>query len=401
MTFFGIIGNNPLALMFILISLLNVYYALRIGGNIRSRWVEYQREPLQLWQKRQIDQAAFFLGIPLGVIIHELAHAVAIWYFGGRVVDAGYGFYWGYVVPDRVFLPAQEWVISIAGTIGSLIYGVVVWLIFRQIRRSTYQYFAIRVLRVHLIYSLVFYPIFTLLTFVGDWRTIYNFSATPLLSSITLVVHAAAIGLFYWADRRGMFEMPAFASLAAQQEFRALKARVAANPQQADAQLKLADAYRRSGMTNLAKKELREYLRINPNSAEGHLQLAAIDAEGKRQVPKRARDSAEKALALGLTNPQGVAFANMLVGQYSIGVDQVDKAIGHYSQGIEAARQGNNANTTGRLYYLRAVAYRRKGQYTAAQADLEEAIVRARHTNQGPVLSHYEAELAALQREQH
>jgi tetratricopeptide (TPR) repeat protein len=399
MTFYGIIGNNPLAMMFIVISLLNVYYALRIGGNIRRRWTEFQREPLQTWQKRIIDQAAFFLGIPLGVIVHEVAHAVAIWFYGGRVVDAGYGFYWGYVVPDRLFSPPQEWLISIAGTIGSLVYGIVVWLLLRRIRRSSYQYFGLRVLRVHLIYSLIFYPVFTLVTFVGDWKTIYDFNATPLLSGITLAVHAGALGLLYWADRRGMFEMPGFDSVADQQEFAALKAQAAANPQDTRAQINLADAYRRSGMTNLAKKELKDHLQQNPNSAEAHLQMAAIYAENKRQVPKRARDSAEKALALGLSNPAGVAFANMLAGQYSIGVGQTDKAIDQYSQGIAAARESGNSETVGRLYYLRAMAYRRKGQHTAAEADIQEAIARARHSGQGQALSQYEAELAVIRQE--
>ena len=51
MTFYGIIGDNPLAMMFIVVSLLNVYYAFRVGGDIRGRWAEYQREPLKLWQK--------------------------------------------------------------------------------------------------------------------------------------------------------------------------------------------------------------------------------------------------------------------------------------------------------------------------------------------------------------
>ena len=386
-------------MMFIVISLLNVYYAIRIGGNIRQRWADFQREPLLMWQKQLIDRAAFFLGIPLGVIIHELAHAVAIWFFGGRVVDAGYGFYWGYVVPDRLFSPSQEWFISIAGTIGSLAYGIAVWLLLRRIRRSSYQYFGLRVLRVHLIYSLIFYPVFTLVTFIGDWRTIYDFNATPLLSGITLVVHVGALGLFFWADRQGMFEMPGFNSLAEQQELQALKGQAAANPQDAQAQIKLADAYRRSGMTNLAKKELKEFLKHNPNSAEAHLQMAAIYAENKRQVPKRARNSAEKALALGLSSPGGIAYANMLAGQYSIGVGQTDKAIDQYSQGIAAARESGNSATAGQLYYLRAVAYRRKGQYTAAYGDIQEAITRARHAGNGQALSHYEAELAAIQSE--
>jgi hypothetical protein len=354
---------------------------------------------LKPWQKQLIERADFFLGIPLGVIIHELAHAIAIWLFGGQVVDAGYGFYWGYVVPDRFFAAPQEWFISLSGTLGSLLYGIVVWLLLRGVHHSSYRYFGLRVLRVTLIYSLIFYPIFTLVTFVGDWKVIYDFNATPLLSGITLVAHVGALGLFFWADRRGMFEMPAFESLAAQDEFASLKARAAASPQDTATHLKLIDAYRRSGMPRLAQRELKNFLRQNPNSAEAHLQLAAIYAEDKRQVPKRARDSAEKALSLGLSNPQGVAFANMLVGQYSIGVGQVDKAISHYSQGIEAARQGGNASTVGRLYYLRAVANRRKGQYTAALSDIQEAIARARHAGQGQAMSHYEAELPAIQQE--
>ena len=332
------------------------------------------------------------------MLVHELAHAVMIWFFGGRVVDAGYGFYWGYVTPDRIFPPGEQWLISIAGTIGSLVYGVVAWLIFRRIQRSTYQYFALRILRVHLFYSLVFYPIFTLVTFVGDWRIIYDFNATPVLSSITLAVHAGALGLMFWADRRGLFEMPAFESQADREHFQALKLQAAANPQNVETQLRLVDAHRRSGMPNLAKKELKEYLRQNPNSAEAHLQLAAIYAEDKRQVPKRARDSADQALSLGLSDPQGVAVASMLVGQYSLGVGRVDEAISYYSQGIEAARQGGNTNTTGRLYYLRSLAYRRKGQQAAAESDIQEAITRARHAGQGQILSQYEAELAAIQR---
>ena len=54
-----------------------------------------------------------------------------------------------------------------------------------------------------------------------------------------------------------MFEMPAFESQAAREHFQALKLQAAANPQDVKTQLRLVDAHRRSGMPNLAKKELK------------------------------------------------------------------------------------------------------------------------------------------------
>jgi tetratricopeptide (TPR) repeat protein len=403
MTFYGTVRQDPLAILFIGLSALTFLQGLRLGGVIRQRWTELQREPLLPWQKQLLDRAAFYLAIPLGVFVHEFFHALATWLFGGKIVDAGYAFYFGYVVPDGQFTLAQYWFIALAGTIGSLVYGVVVWSLFRRSRLSSYRYFGLRVLWVHLFYSLVFYPLFSVLTGAGtgggwgDWATIYKFKATPFLSGATLLVHLGALALIY--GRQDAFQMPAFEGEADMEQFDALKTRAAANPQDAEARLKLADAYRRSGMTNLAKKELSTLLRYNSRSAEAYVQLAAIHSDGKRQVPKRARDEAERALAFGLTNPQAIAFANMLVGQYNIGVGQVDQAISHYAQGIEAARQGGNASTVGRLYYLRAVAYRRRGDFAAAQADIQEAIARAQHADQGQLLKHYEAEQEAIRQE--
>jgi tetratricopeptide (TPR) repeat protein len=398
MTFFGIL-NSPIAIVFTVLSMLNFVAALRVAGDIRRRWAAYQQEPMRPWQKQTLERAAFLLGIPLGVLVHEVGHAIAVLAYDGAIVDAGYAFYWGYVGWQGQVTVEQRWLIAMAGTIGSLVYGFAVWFLLRRDRRTSFRYLGLRVMRVHLFYSLIYYPIFTFITRIGDWEVIYDFGTTPQLSAITLVAHAATLAVFFWTDRRGLFEMPAFASQADQEQFEALQARAAANPGDAEARLKLADAYRRSGLTHLAKREINQLLGRNPDMAEAYVQLAAVQAEGKRQVPKNARDNAEQALALGLSNPQGLAFAHMLAGQYSIGVNQVDKAINHYSEGIAAARQGGNANTTGRLYYLRAAAYRRKGQYPAAEADIQEAIARAQHGGQGQLLKHYEAELEALRRE--
>ena len=137
MTFFGILRDSPMAFMFILVTLFNVFYGWRVFRGVGQGWSALNREPLRPEQKQLIDRAAFFLGIPLGVIIHEFGHALTVWLFGGQVVDAGYGLYWGYVSHIGSYTPSQLWIIAMAGTIGSLLYGVTMWLIFRRIPFST------------------------------------------------------------------------------------------------------------------------------------------------------------------------------------------------------------------------------------------------------------------------
>jgi len=386
-----------MAMIFVLVSLFNVYYGWRVFRSMGKGWAALNREPLRREQKRLIDQAAFFLGIPLGVIIHELGHALTIWLFGGEIVDAGYGFYWGYVAHIGFYSPAQLWIIAMAGTVGSLIYGVTMWLIFSRIRLSTYRYFALRILRVHLFYSLVFYPIFTLFTFVGDWRLIYDFNATPLLSGLTLAIHLSILALFYFGDRQGVFDMPGFDTIEDQARFEQLKAQAAKSPHDAQLQLRLVDAYRQGGAQQLGTRQLKLYLKENPNSADGYMQLALLQAQGKRQIPAKAKNSAAKALSLGLSNSVSIVQANRIAGEYSSNVGKLDEALDRFNQGIAAAKAAGHQELSAHLYYLRAVVYRRQGRYDFALHVIQEAIKLARGSGQGQLVSHYESELATVQ----
>lgn len=98
------------------------------------------------------------------------------------MVSCGYGFYWGFVEQDRLFLASQEWFIKLAGTLGSLVFTAVLFFLLYRNQSQTLRYFARQSLKTLSYYTLIYYPIFSAVTFIGDWRVIYDFGSTPLLS---------------------------------------------------------------------------------------------------------------------------------------------------------------------------------------------------------------------------
>jgi tetratricopeptide (TPR) repeat protein len=384
-------------LLFTVLAVGNFVAGLRLGyGGWQGRRALLQ-EPLRREPKRWADRSAILLGVPLGVLLHELSHALATWLFGGSVVEFGYFFYWGYVLPAGEFSAAQDWFISLAGTLGSLVYGLLAWLALSSRPSSIMRYLGLRTLRFQLYFALIYYPLFTLFTFVGDWRVIYDFSSTPLLSSVTLVVHLALLGMFFWFDRQGNFEMPAFNSLDEQRRYEELRRESAFNPQDVTARLRLVEILRQGGATSQARAELRRVLKAHPNAATAHLLHALMLSEGKRQIPAGAIKEAETALALGLSDADQAAFARGLLAQYKLDVGRVDEAVRELDQAL-AAISGQDSPYQAQLLYLRARAHRRKSQFALAQSDIAAAIRLAEAVNNSHAVAQYRQEAETIQR---
>ncbi len=391
MTFFRALQGNPLFILFSLISIVYFFNGLRLAQTVWQRREEFAQNPLQPWKKAWSERAAFLLAIPPGVFVHELFHALAIWAFGGRVTDVGYGFYWGYVSTPDNFTAAQDWFISLAGTLGTLLYGFVLWLALRRSRSEAWRYFGLRALRFQIYFALLYYPLFTLFTFIGDWRVIYNFAATPVLSSATLIVHAGSLILFWWSDRRGWYEMPAFQSGAERQQLASLQAAAEREPADQEAQLQLIGALRRSGAANEARRRLRAFLQQHPRSAEGHLSMAFLEAEGSERLSRSAQGHVQEALRLGLNSAVENAGAHSLLGRHYLHIERYDDALRHLDEAIAHAGAGGPDNAP-QLYYLRALVQRRRGSYAAAAQDIEEALRRATRLGNSQLVEMFKGE---------
>ncbi len=361
-----------LTIVFNLLALLYIGRAVQLAIQIVRRWNELRQEPLTGAKQQLAEQAAFFVAVPPAVLVHELAHAVAVWLFGGQVVEFGYRVFWGYVVPRGVFTPAQSWIIAVAGTLGSLAFGAAIWLWLRRNPSRTLQYFGLRAFRFQIYFSLLYYPVFSLFLPIGDWRTIYNFAATPLLSGIALAAHAALLLWFWRADRAGGFEMAAFDSIGVQARHEAL---AAATGDEA-AQLAAIDSLRTGGATHQARRALEAFLVAFPHSAGGHLQRALLAAGKQGRIGKETAEAARQAIALGLREPQQRALAHQLAATY-----ELERGDGRAAEmELDAALSGSadldqlNPALRGRLHYLRGQALRRQRRYEDAFREVEEAL---------------------------
>jgi tetratricopeptide (TPR) repeat protein len=380
-------------------SVISIFYAFRglqLAAIVVRDWANLRGPTFTPQSKSLASQASFYLAVPVGVFFHELSHALAIWLFGGQVTQFAYRVFWGFVVPDRFFAPNQEWFISLAGTLGSLIFGLVIWLAFMNNASPTLRFFGLRAFRYQIFFSLVYYPVFTLLGFYGDWRAIYDFNATPMLSGATAVIHAGLLLWFWQADRSGFFEMGAFGSPEVEKKITALEDKAAASPFDTNLQLQLIAAYQQSGMNNKAKLLNQKFLKENPNSAEGYLQMAYLEEAGKQEIPTKAKDHAAKALSLGLNKPAATASAHQIIGRYFLGVNKQADAIDQFNQGIGAVKTADNQDLYINLLYFRALAYRRQQQYDAAFQDVQQAIQMARNGRKENALAFLNKELETL-----
>ena len=386
--------------LFNVLALLYIGRAVQLAFQIMRNWDVVRQEPLTREKQRLAEQAAFFLGVPPAVLIHELAHALAVIAFGGQVAEFGYRVFWGYVVPAGTFTAVQNWVIAIAGTLGSLGFGAFLWLVLRRNPSRTLQYFGLRAFRFQIYFSLLYYPIFSLFLPIGDWRTIYNFSATPILSAATAVAHALSLLLFWRADRAGSFEMIAFDSTTEQARYDAVSSAVGGGDP--EAKLRLVASQWNGGARREARRSLDAFLTDYPQSAEGHLQLAIMAGGGSPQVNKEAFEAAGKALALGLRGSDQKALAHQI------------RSLHHLERGDgQAAELELTAALTptpffepdeiipirrAELHNLLSQAFRRQGRYEAAYAEVEKALILAREMGLDPAIQRYAAEKELIEK---
>lgn len=194
---------------FALISLIYCVIGARIAWQVFQQRKALFDDRFTMQDRVLIDQAAFFLLVPVSVALHELGHAMAIWMFGGEVIDFGFYVYAGYVAYAEPFTATQHTIVSAAGAFVNLVLCLVALAAvflkrppFRApVNELLYQFALISGLN-----AFIFYPLLDFASGLnGDFRQMYSFEA-PVASTIILAVHLSILGLTFWALRNPRFQ---------------------------------------------------------------------------------------------------------------------------------------------------------------------------------------------------
>ncbi|MDQ3707344.1 MAG: hypothetical protein M3437_19385 [Chloroflexota bacterium] len=158
----------------------------------------------QLWSPRAgastrqlAAMIAFFLLVPVGVLLHELGHMVVAQLLGLQVFGLHYFFYWGYVV-HASGTEMQNWIVSLAGNFASYALGVACLVLALRLppKRPAVNIILAQLGILELVQTLIAYPLMSLdPAFEGDWDTIYSLDA-PARAAIVLAVHFASLAAF-------------------------------------------------------------------------------------------------------------------------------------------------------------------------------------------------------------
>lgn len=227
---------------------------------------------------------------------------------------------------------------------------------------------------------------------------IYDFSATPILSGVTLITHAVLLFLFWRATAPEHLRWSPSIRPPPDAPFRGSGSRHDRQSRSTIADDHGTVEWRRH---QEARRELDALLAQYPTFAQGYLQRAVM-VGGRQQLNKDAFEAAGKALELGLTNMSRRVLAHQIRSLY-----QLQRGDGAAAQKeLDAVLMPTAFNDPdeiipiqrAELHQLRAQAFRRQGQYEAAYAEIELALKLAREMGLEPAIQRYAEEKEIIEK---
>ena len=190
-------GFGPFAIL----SLFYVVIGVRFVFQLVRVWRPTFDKQFTQTDRYMVDQAAFFLLVPISVALHELGHAIAVWSLGGEVTGFGFFVFAGYVSYRAPFTDAEQILVAAAGPGVNVILCLAAMafvLVKRPPLRAALNELLIQFAFLSGANAFIFYPLLDFATGLdGDWSQIY-FGDVPALSAAILAVHAGILGLGWW-----------------------------------------------------------------------------------------------------------------------------------------------------------------------------------------------------------
>jgi len=222
------------------------------------RWRAVWDDEFTVEDRRLATQCAVFVVPPIIVLLHEVGHVIGARMVGGKVLGFHYGLIEGSVRVAGGLSANQFWWVALSGNVVGAGLGLAMAVAGSSAARMPRALRRILIMGglLQVAYQLVLYPLISLSARFGDWQAIYDFGATPALSTATLVVHALVlVALWRWwrgSVRRTLFNV----DHAQGEEIARLEAAAGASPHDPQPVMELAVVYARNGDMSLARETL-------------------------------------------------------------------------------------------------------------------------------------------------
>jgi len=240
---------------------IDIVFGLALLGTLFlliRRWRAFWDDDFTGDDRRLATQCAIFVVPPIIVLIHELGHVVGARMVGGEVLGFHYGLIEGSVSVAGGLSASQFWWVALSGNLAGAGTGLALAVAGAagvRMPRALRRVLIIGGL-LQVVFQLVVYPLLSLSARFGDWEAIYDFGATPALSTVTLVTHVTTL-IALWRWWRGRVRRTLFNVDHAQEaEVSRLEAAAVASPQDPQPVMELAVLYARNGEMSLARETL-------------------------------------------------------------------------------------------------------------------------------------------------
>jgi tetratricopeptide (TPR) repeat protein len=313
---------------------------------------------------------ALFVGVPLGVLLHEWGHSLATWQLGGTVENFQWRYMWGYIIPSGAFSLAGKWWISLSGNLVSILLGLLPLLWVSRIRHRFWAEVVYQFIFIQLVYALILYPLMSLLSQQGDWAFIYNiYFLTQLYGLLTLIAHGALLWSLrqLYHSRRVMRWRLARQPLVLE-NWNNLEAKVALEPENLQNRLNLLYFLVNAQESHEAKRIYRQVRRMAGDDVRA--KVAQVALAYSRRAYGQAIRTGRRLLSADLSSEDQLRLYRLL--SYSLyNLRRTSEALTYANQGVEADPRDY------RIRCMRAQIYRAMNRQLDAKADLEVALVSA------------------------
>lgn len=353
-----------------LFSLFGIFFCIQSLLQLSKRWSRIGKDPVTAEDQSLAQRLAIFVGVPIGVLLHELGHSLATWQLGGTVETFQWRFMWGYIIPSGDFSPAGMWWISFSGNLVSIILGLLPILWINHIRERFWSEVVYNFIRIQSVYALIYYPVVSLLSQQGDWVHIYNFYSltqpTWPYAAFTLVAHVAVlVGLWRLYYSRRVLRWRLAHQVHALETWNDLEAQIVREPDNLQPRLALLYFLLNAQELHQAKQVYRQLQRLAKD--DNRVKVAQVTMAYYRRAYGQAVRAGRRLLSFELLAEDKLRLYRVLAtALYNL--RRPSEALSYADQGLAADPQDF------RLRCTRVLLYQAMKRQPEAKADLEIAL---------------------------